>query len=352
MITSYWEQVDCAVDLAILDRKTSQVLSGERQAYYNAHNKSLCMTLLPLPDSPYYGLVKLSTYHVVRLFADDATNRLAYQSLRTMKWGSHWIAEDQSFKVNKHMAASIKCSDKCMTAEGKIARWHFTQTKARPHAEYAKFALRLQDGARRGRHPKLMWIVGDNADAEEDAHAQYYPDLVCSSDIRQTNNYKHQFKYGVIIITESNVSQITGALEAVLRSATELKEANGGDIVIALDVEWLAGVVAAPPALIQLGTSEIAVLVRTCEDGVGMPASLKNLLENDDVIKIGICMGNDKKKILEAFQTTVANPLDLAAHARTMISGKRHWGAVSLFMEFGKNGSKTTFAGKGSNGVQ
>jgi len=83
---------------------------------------------------------------------------------------------------------------------------------------------------------------------------------------------------------------------------------------IGLDCEWVnkKGQVNAPVALLQIATPLFdCFLVRLCKMDGQMPKAVKQILEDRTILKFGVAIQNDAKRLLEMFGIQVRGCVDL-----------------------------------------
>lgn len=82
--------------------------------------------------------------------------------------------------------------------------------------------------------------------------------------------------------------------------------------VIGFDTEWKphSGGSKPPLGLLQLSTSDCALLIRLC-NLKEIPPQIRTVLENKDVLKLGVGVANDVKLLLQQFNVLCAPPSHL-----------------------------------------
>ena len=81
---------------------------------------------------------------------------------------------------------------------------------------------------------------------------------------------------------------------------------------IGIDCEWNKGQVNAPVALLQIATPLCdCFLVRLCKMDGQMPQIVKEILEDQSVLKFGVGIQNDAKRLFEMFGIHAQGCIDL-----------------------------------------
>ena len=83
---------------------------------------------------------------------------------------------------------------------------------------------------------------------------------------------------------------------------------------VGLDCEWVSrkGCSNAPVALLQMATPENdCFLVRLCKMGGTLPASVKKILEDRNILKFGVGIQGDAKKLCGTYGVNVSGCVDL-----------------------------------------
>lgn len=126
------------------------------------------------------------------------------------------------------------------------------------------------------------------------------------------------------VIIPATVAELDAAIELIWPAA-----ARDASLVLGIDCEWRPTTrespIARPVAVVQLATERIALVIpilRICtEAGGAVPPSLRALLESPRVIKAGVGVGGDVRKLRAHYHVTVCSALELqalaaAAHGR------------------------------------
>ena len=245
-------------------------------------------------------------------------------------------AEDLSHKAGKHIMRSsggfFYSSCKSMNEFHEVARQQFMAGKARSTLmqQYILFAQRQKEAAARGETPRVQFVCGDNAAAEEAIWGPLYTHLPSSTSSIETSTFQHRFSLGIHVVDKSNVRNISSLIVLLKRSAQDMAPQTDGQRTIYFDAEWVLFTTSLD--LLQLGTSEIVLLIRLSL--VDMPIQVKRLLEDKAFRKVGACIGNDVNRAERNFATNFSNTLDLTTEAKDLVGDSTRWGVVGMANEF------------------
>jgi hypothetical protein len=148
---------------------------------------------------------------------------------------------------------------------------------------------------------------------------------------------------GTVVVDRMNMQDLPSLLHMLQQNLGHVK-------VCGLDCEW--GEDAHGVDLIQLGTSTSCLLIRACDwpvhdTGVQLaPPALHTFLASLDVQKVGICIGNDKRRLNNGHGVVVNPYIELGDLARTIYPSSGVWGMAKLVKVF-INPMKTV-VGKGT----
>ncbi|OMO88545.1 hypothetical protein COLO4_20229 [Corchorus olitorius] len=130
--------------------------------------------------------------------------------------------------------------------------------------------------------------------------------------------------------TTDEVEKAAGQLLKIL----EMKKKEMGQVAVGFDIEWKPtfrrGVLPSKAAVMQICLDTNYCYVMHIFHS-GIPPSLRFLLEDSTVIKVGVAIGGDAVKVFSDYNVSVKAVEDLSDLANQKLNrDRRHWGLASL----------------------
>lgn len=193
----------------------------------------------------------------------------------------------------------------------------------------------------RRRLPESLFVYHQQNEASNSSSSLLSPctrnRAQCSYSYRSSNQAKLVMQYpemtfkGRVIYSRTTKEVEKSAVE--LFNFVEEKKRKEGQVALGFDIEWKPtfrrGVATGKAAVMQIcGDKGNCYVLHIFHSGI--PQTLRSLLEDPTVVKVGVCIANDAYKVLQDHNVSVKTLEDLSELANKKLDDPKKWSLASL----------------------